>query len=104
MLLHVVREFGKFLGGDPQCLRGLTAYGRHHLVVQVLDEFRDLFFEALGRVVDGLAHAAEAPSTLRLKSFMVLLTSDWRETVHADCGCQARLLFRAPNGGSMGSR
>ena len=55
MLVHVVCEFRQLLRGDSQGFGGVRADGRHNLVVEVLDEFRNFFLQALGRVVDRLA-------------------------------------------------
>ena len=83
VLFHVVGEGGELLRGHAQGLGRMRAHRGHDLVVQILDEFRDLLFQTFGGLVDGLANARDASSTLRLKSFMVLLEMR-REPTHAN--------------------
>jgi len=56
-LLHVVGEFGEFFRSRAQGFGGMLPHGGNDFVIQILDEFRDLFFQALGGVGDGLADA-----------------------------------------------
>src|SRR6266446_4059699 len=56
VLLQVVGQFVHLVRRDPQSLGGLLPHGRHHFVVQVLDEFRCLLLDPLRRLAYLLAH------------------------------------------------
>ena len=62
VMLHVVGELRELLRGDTQRFRRVRAHRRHYFVVQILDEFRDLFLQAIGSIVDGLAYTGRRVS------------------------------------------
>src|ERR1035437_7885102 len=48
--LQKVGELGELSRRRSQRLRGVGPHCRHHLVVQIRDQFRRLFFQSLGNV------------------------------------------------------
>ena len=77
VLLHVVGELGKFFGGHAQGFGGVRAHRRDHFVVEILDEFGNLFFQTFGGVADGLADPCRGVFDLAVEVLHSAPRDDW---------------------------
>ena len=77
VLLHVVGEFGELLRGHAQGFGGVRAHRWDDLLVEIFDEFGDLFFQALGSVADGLADTCRSVFDLAVEVVHGAPRDDW---------------------------